>query len=170
MINTHVQRRNSYTILNQPLPSQKMPLPIPWIYFPSTTSPVTVVICTYMGIVYTYIYTVPTKIYNRHETDQTPISQPHCNILVHYSLIFLIPTISVVAPSRRSCVPSFINTMIIHNRTHITMIHTTWCNRISTRRWIHAIIALLHLSYPRGTGSDQRWYPVILTYLTIHMV
>ena len=69
------------------------------------TGPVTGIVYIYIGIVSTYIYTVQTKIYNRHETAQTPTSQPHYNILVHYFLMILISTTPAVTPSGRSFVP-----------------------------------------------------------------
>ena len=43
------------------------------------------IVYTYMGISYVYIYTVPSNIYNRHETSQILTSRPHSNIRRHSS-------------------------------------------------------------------------------------
>ena len=128
--------------------------------------------CLYLhGVASTYMYTVPTNIFNRHEIDQTMKYHPHSNIWVHSSSILPTPTISAMIHSRSSYVISFINMMIILNRTgHTPLIKKiTPFNRITTQRWTLAIIAVSPLAYLCGTNSNRIWWTIVLTSTPTHM-
>ena len=128
----------------------------------------TIIVCNYMVIAYIYISTTPINTYNRHTTNPTQRYPPRWIIWVRSYIMLITPTVLTVAHFQYFSVPSFINTMIIHNTISHSSNITTWFIHTIThttmesrnRRSITSDIVVWNILRPTMTLDS----PDILTY------